>query len=75
MRNPVFCICEHKGADQLHDRDGADQPLFSLHRYFSLLYPKFQASSYCMWLYSLICVGPGQKPQDAAHMIFDGNYS
>ena len=24
---------------------------------------KFQASSYLVWLYSLVCVGPGQKPR------------
>ena len=27
------------------------------------LYPKFQASSHLLWLYSLVCVGPGRKPQ------------
>ena len=27
------------------------------------LYPKFQASSHLLWLYSTVCVGPGQKPQ------------
>ena len=25
--------------------------------------PKFQASSHLVWLYSLICVGPGRKPR------------
>ena len=25
--------------------------------------PNFQASSYLLWLYSPVCVGPGQKPQ------------
>ena len=31
----------------------------------SLFYlnPKFQASSHLLWLYSLVCVGPGQKPR------------
>ena len=24
---------------------------------------KFQASSHLLWLYSLVCVGPGQKPR------------
>ena len=28
------------------------------------LNPKFQASSYLLWLYSPVCVGPGQKPED-----------
>ena len=25
--------------------------------------PKFQASSHVLWLYSLVCVGPGRKPR------------
>ena len=31
------------------------------HLYF--LNPKFQASSHLLWLYSLVCVDIGQKPQ------------
>ena len=27
------------------------------------LNPKFHASSHLLWLYSLVCVGPGQKPE------------
>ena len=27
------------------------------------LIPKFQASSHLLWLYSLVCVGPGRKPR------------
>ena len=27
------------------------------------LYTKFQASSHLVWLYSLVCVGPGRKPR------------
>ena len=30
--------------------------------YLYFLYPKFQASSNLQWLYSLICVRPGQNP-------------
>ena len=26
-------------------------------------YPKFQASSHFLWLYSPVCVGPGRKPR------------
>ena len=26
-------------------------------------YPKFQASSHFQWMYSLVCVRPGQNPQ------------
>ena len=38
------------------------------------LNPKFQASSHLLYLYSLVCVGPGRKPErlfshDAAHII------
>ena len=28
------------------------------------LNPKFQASNLPLWLYSLVCVGPGRKPED-----------
>ena len=27
------------------------------------LNPKFQVSSHLLWLYSLVCVGPGRKPR------------
>ena len=27
------------------------------------LNPKFQASSHLLWLYSLVCIGPGRKPR------------
>ena len=30
---------------------------------FYYLNPKFQASSHLLWLYSPVCVGPGQKPR------------
>ena len=33
------------------------QPLY-------FLYPKFQASSHLLWLYSRVCVGPGQKAEN-----------
>ena len=28
MRKPAFCLCENKGADQLHDNRAADQRLY-----------------------------------------------
>ena len=31
-------------------------------QYLYFLYTKFQASSHLVWLYSLVCVGPGRKP-------------
>ena len=66
MRKPAFCICENKDADQLRGNHKADQRL--CFRYMDsaiplLLNPKFQASSHLLWLYSLVCVGPGRKPR------------
>ena len=60
MRKPAFCICKNKDVDQLH----GTIPLL----------PKFQASRHLLYLYSLVCVGPGRKPEcwfshDAAHII------
>ena len=39
--------------------------VFAIRKVQSLYYlnPKFQASSHLLWLYSLVCVGPGQKPR------------
>ena len=31
-------------------------------QYLYFLNPKFQASSHLIWWYSLVCVGPAQKP-------------
>ena len=67
MRKPAFCICENKGADHLHGNSTADQYL--CFRYIDSAIPlfpkspKFQASSYLLWLYSLVCVKPGRKSQ------------
>ena len=66
VRKPAFCICENKDADQLC---GTAQLIsafvFVTWIVQSLFYlkPKFQASSYLLWLYSLVCVGPGRKPR------------
>ena len=39
--------------------------VFAIRIVQSLFYlnPKFQASSYLLWLYSPVCVGPGRKPR------------
>ena len=76
MRKPDFCICENKNADQLRGNRKADQRLCFPTRTVQSLYllnPKFQASSYLLWLYSPVCVGTGRKPErwfshDVAHM-------
>ena len=64
MRKPDFCICENKGADQLHgDREADHVFVLAIWIVQSLFYlnPKFQASSHLLWLYSPVCVGPGRK--------------
>ena len=56
MRKPV-----NRGTDQLRgnrSNHAADQPIC-----FHFLNPNFQASSNLVWLYSPVCVRPGQKPQ------------
>ena len=63
-RKPAFCICKNKDADQLRGNREADQHL--CFRYLDsriplLLNPKFEAFSHLVWLYSLVCVGPGRK--------------
>ena len=67
MRKPDFCICKNKGADQLSSNCEADQRLCfrysdSTIEFLFYLYPKFQATSLRLWLYSPVCVGPGRKP-------------
>ena len=76
MRKPTFCIGESKDADQLRGNREADQRLCFL--YTDSTIPllsnlKFQASSHLLKLYSLVCVGPGRKPErwfshDEAHL-------
>ena len=69
MRKPAFCICENKDADQLRGNPEADQRLcFRYIPYIvqSLFYlnPKFQASSYLLWVYSLVCADLVGNPED-----------
>ena len=66
-RKPAFCICK-KTKTQISFAVTAKlisafvfatrivQPLYFLNT-------KFQASSHLVWSYSLVCVGPGQKPR------------
>ena len=66
MKKTAFCICENKDADQLHDNREADQAFVCATRIVQLLYflnTEFNASSHRLWLYSPVCVGPGQKPR------------
>ena len=67
-RKSAFCICENKDAYQLRGYRAADQWafVFATHIVQShyLLNPKFQASSYLLWLYSTVCVRPVGNPKD-----------
>ena len=62
IRKPTFCIYETKGTDQLCSTSTAT--LFSLLGYTIPLLLKSKISSLWLsfvWLYSLVCVRPGQK--------------
>ena len=66
MRNLAICKCINKDTNQLGCNREADQRL--CFRYIDSTIPllpiyKIQASSHLAWLYSLVHVGPGQKPQ------------
>ena len=65
MRKPAFCICENKDADQLRTAKLISVFVFATQIVQSLYFlnPKFQASSHLLLLYSLVCVGPGWKPE------------
>ena len=63
MRKPAFCICENKDADQLRGNREADQCLCFRYTDSTIPLLSSSASSYLLWLYSLVCMGPGRKPQ------------
>ena len=65
MRKPAFAYAETK--TQISCAVTAQLIsafLFAILIVQSLYYlnPKFQASSHLLWLYRLVCVGPGRKP-------------
>ena len=65
MGKPTICIGENKGADQLRSYCEADQRLcFSYTDSTSpaLLIPKVEDSSFLLWEYRLVCVGPCRNP-------------
>ena len=60
----IFAYAKNKGADQLCGNCTADQVLcFTtwIVQSLNFLNPKFQVYSQLLWLYSLVCVGPGWK--------------
>ena len=60
MRKPAFCKCENK---DMITAKLISAFVFAILIVQSLNYlnPKFQASGHLLWLYSLVCVGPGWK--------------
>ena len=65
MRKPFFCIGENKDADQLRGYTAKLISAFAFAtrtvQFLYFLNLNFQASSHRVWLYSPVCVGPGQK--------------
>ena len=68
MRKPAFCICENKEADHSFAVTAKliSAFLFATRTVQSLYLPipKFQASSYLLWLYSPACVDLVRNPED-----------
>ena len=71
IRKPTISICKNKDTDGLCSHCTADQCLYFcsldsmlplLTKSFLLFYILTKASYYFLWLYSLVCARPGQKP-------------
>ena len=75
MRKPAFCIWKTKTQISFAVTGKLINPFVFATRIvqsLNFLNPKFQASSHLLYLYSLVCVGPGRKPErwfslDTAH--------
>ena len=66
MRKPALCICENNDADQLRGTAKLISAFVFATRIVQSLYflnTKLQASSYLLWQYSPVYVGPGRKPR------------
>ena len=66
VRKPEFCKCENKTQISFAVTAKLISAFVFATRTVQFLYylnPKFQASSHFLWLYSLVCVGPGRKPR------------
>ena len=64
VRKPALCICENKDEDPV-TAQLISAFVFPIRIVQSLFFlnPKLQASSHRLWLYSLVCDGPGRKPR------------
>ena len=66
MRKPDFCICENKEQISFAVTAKLISAFVFATRIVQFLYflnTKFEASGHFLWLYSLVCVGPGRKPR------------
>ena len=71
IRKADFYLCKNKDADQLCSNCTAvTAQLISafvfatwMVQFLLYLYPKFQYSSFLLWVYRPVCVGPGRKSQ------------
>ena len=63
LRKPDFCICENKAADQFCGLISGFVFATWIVQSLYFLNPKFLASCHPLWWHSLVCVGPGRKPQ------------
>ena len=61
VRKPTICMCENTDADQLRGKL-ISAFVFAAPQCFFFLNKKFPAYSHLQWLYSLVCVRPGQNP-------------
>ena len=67
MRKMDFCIYENKDEDQLRVTAKLISAFVFATRIIQALYflnTKLQAFYHLLWLYSLVCVGPGRKPEN-----------
>ena len=62
VRKLAFYICENKDAAVTAKLIRAFVFATQIVQSLYFLDPKFQASSYILWFYSLVCVGPGWIP-------------
>ena len=66
IRKP-FCICAHKGADQLSCARAADQHFFvfatQIVQSFLFLNSKLRASDHLLLIQSSVCVSSGREPR------------
>ena len=64
LRKPDFCLCEKTQISFTVTAKLISAFVFAIQIVQSLYFfnLKFQASSHFLWLYSLVCVGPGRRP-------------